>query len=95
MQPVGDTIAMYIPKLDSFGDTALPLDMFRHKNRHYHPLIRSVDVEPLSERIRFRVLQAHCARKGKRHDFIIESTEGLKCLWCGIVKATPREEIRT
>jgi hypothetical protein len=88
-------MAMYIPSLADFGDDALPLDRLIHRNRHSHCKVQALYADPMTEPQRFRLLQAHCAKRGRRHEFVIESTDGLKCLWCGIVKATPREEIRT
>ncbi len=80
-------MSYYIPALDDFGDAALPLEKLVHLHRHSGPRIRPREADPLTEKQRFRILQAHCSKKGRRHDFSVMSTEGLKCLWCGITRA--------
>lgn len=84
----------YIPQsLDEFGDAAIPLHRFLHRQRHSKTQLRPCEVEPISEKRRWFVLQAHCSKKGKRHEFVVQTREGLKCLWCGVVRATA-EEVR-
>jgi hypothetical protein len=78
-------MSYYIPCLDDYGDEALPLDKLLHRQRRVKPPIRACEVDPITPERRLRVLQAHCCKKGKRHEFVVETREGTKCLWCGIV----------
>jgi len=82
----------YIPALDDFGDDALPLDKLLHRNRHYHPLILPLAQPPLLELDRERMLRAHCSKRGKRHEFVVQTREGAACLWCGMVPTRTRVE---
>lgn len=82
--------ASYFPRLDyefGIGDAANPLITLQHKNRHSKPPIRYRESEPLDEGHRFHLLQRHCAKRGRRHDFTIRTRDGMACLWCGLVSA--------
>lgn len=85
-------MSAYIPRLEGYGDevgdSANPLTRLIHRHRHVHTPLRYREGPPLDEKHRFAMLQRHCAKKGKRHEFIVETREGTACLWCGIVRGT-------
>jgi hypothetical protein len=80
----------YIPIKDNFGlDEALPLQLLIHRNRKTRCAIGFLpaDLKPMTVERRTKLLSAHCSKRGKRHEFVIETRDGQKCLWCGIVRA--------
>lgn len=87
-------MAYYIPTdtFDDLGDAAVPLSRFTHRHRHSKTQLRPRDLTPLGEEGRIRVLQSHCSRRGKRHDFVVNTRAGAKCLWCGILQPKQKEE---
>ena len=86
-------MSVYIPSLEGYGDEVIgdaanPLTRLIHRHRHSHPPIRYREGPPLNEGQRFTLLQRHCSKKGRRHEFVVETREGTACLWCGIVRGT-------
>lgn len=84
-------MSYYVPMLDGYGDevgdAANPLTRLIHRHRHKPP-VRFREGPPLDDAQRFTTLQRHCSRRGKRHEWVIETREGTACLWCGIVRGT-------
>lgn len=83
--------ANYIPKMDweiGIGDAANPLNTLTHKNRHAKPPIRFREAQaPMTDGERDRLLSRHCHKRGKRHEFMVRTRGGVKCLWCGLLHA--------
>jgi hypothetical protein len=71
---------------ESISDAVDPLGRLLHRNRHYHQKVARLIQAPLGDDERFRILQKHCSKRGRRHDFSIVTRTGLKCLWCGITQ---------
>lgn len=86
--------ADYTPQMNwevGIGDEAGSLAMLLHKHRKSsRPPIRFREPqEPMTHEQREHLLRRHCSRKGKKHEFLLETRAGTVCVWCGI----PRKEM--
>lgn len=80
----------YLPQnLPEFGvgDSPDPL-LALARQRHFVPQIRLANVTPLTPKEREALLDLHCAKGGKKHDFSVMTRRGMACLWCKMVERT-------
>ena len=77
----------YLPALDDYGDSALPLDRLMHRNRHTR-CIRYASETGEWPRASHRgmLCRDRAGRWRGEHTYILDVRRGKACLYCGRIR---------